>query len=34
MSKAVEKVAIFGATGQTGLCCIEHALKKGKLSFY
>lgn len=29
MSKVIEKVGIFGATGQTGLCCIEHALKKG-----
>jgi hypothetical protein len=29
MSKVIEKVGIFGATGQTGLCCMEHALKKG-----
>ncbi|KAK4036371.1 flavin reductase (NADPH) [Daphnia magna] len=29
MTKVIEKVVIFGATGQTGLCCIEQALKKG-----
>lgn len=30
MAKVVQKVAVFGPTGQTGLCAIDFALKKGK----
>lgn len=25
----MKKIAIFGATGNTGLCSLEHAVKKG-----
>jgi hypothetical protein len=28
---AVSKVVVFGSTGQTGLCTIDAALKKGKI---
>ena len=30
-NKVVEKVVVFGSTGQTGLCSMEHALKRGML---
>ena len=31
---AVSKLIVFGATGQTGLCSIDAALKKGLLSWF
>lgn len=34
MSKLIEKVVVFGATGQTGLCSMDWALKKGKFDFF
>ena len=34
MSKTVENVVVFGATGQTGLCSIERALSKGYYALY
>ena len=31
MSTTLSKVVVFGATGKTGLCSIDRALKKGKI---